>query len=355
MAIIGLMMLAHGGKLSAAESASFQVCVSNEKAGTITLIDGVTRQALTNLTIGKRPRGIHASSDGKLLYVALSGTPISGPPELDAKGNPIFRKDDDDEKSDHSADGIAVLDLPARRLLRKIPAGSDPEQFALSRDGKKLFISNEDVGTVSIVRASDGKVEKIVPVKREPEGVALTPDGRQVYVTCETGGEVFVLDAMSGRKLLQFAVGGRPRNVAFLPDGSRAYVPSESTGVVHVIDAHAYIEVKSIALPEGSRPMAVVVSRDGKKLYASTGRGGTVCVIDTASDTVVNTIKVGTRPWGLGLSPDGKFLFSANGPSNDVSVIDLATEKEVQRIKADQGPWGIEIVSGGNAENVAVR
>src|SRR4051794_20647251 len=118
--IMGLMLLAHGGQLSAAESASFQVCVSNEKAGTITLIDGVSRQALTNLAIGKRPRGIHASPDGKLLYVALSGTPISGPPELDAKGNPIFRKDDDDAKSDHSADGIAVLDLRARRLLRRM-------------------------------------------------------------------------------------------------------------------------------------------------------------------------------------------------------------------------------------------
>jgi hypothetical protein len=46
-----------------------------------------------------------ASPDGKTIYVALSGTPISGPPQLDANGNPILHKggDDDDDDDDKAA------------------------------------------------------------------------------------------------------------------------------------------------------------------------------------------------------------------------------------------------------------
>ena len=328
---------------------SFWVCVSNEKSGDVTVIDGSKNSVVATIPVGKRPRGLHPSPDGKLLYVALSGSPITGPPPLDAQGNPIQRKgkddDDDDKNSDHSADGIGVVDFQQKELLKKLPAGSDPEQFAVSADGTRLYISNEDVGTVSILNASNGKVEHIIPVKKEPEGVTLTPDGRFVYVTCETGGEIFVIDTAASKSIAQFTVGGRPRTVVFLPDGTRAFVPSESAGTLHYVDSVNHKLLKTIQLPPGSRPMGTAMAADGKKLYVSTGRGGAVCVIDTATQEVLSSIKTGGRPWGLGISPDGKALYVANGPSNDVSVIDLSSQKEITRVKAGEGPWGIAIVT----------
>jgi len=75
----------------------YEVFVSNEKEGTLTVIDGSSQQAVATIPVGKRPRGVHPSPDGKLLYVALSGSPITGPPPLDAQGNPIQRKGKDDD------------------------------------------------------------------------------------------------------------------------------------------------------------------------------------------------------------------------------------------------------------------
>src|SRR5580704_17808922 len=62
-------------------AAGYQVYVSNEKSGDITVIDGSTLKVTGTIPVGKRPRGIHVSPDGKTLYVALSGTPIEGPPQ----------------------------------------------------------------------------------------------------------------------------------------------------------------------------------------------------------------------------------------------------------------------------------
>src|SRR5580700_5044540 len=322
----------------AASGGDYYIVVSNERSGDLTLINGADFSVAATIPVGKRPRGLHASPDGKTVFVALSGTPIQAPPPLDANGNPILRKigdddDDDQAKSDKAADGIGYVDVAQRKLLRKISAGSDPEEFALSADGKQLYVSNEDVATASVFNIASGKVEHIIPVGREPEGAGTSPDGKTFYITCEAGGEVFAIDARAYKVVGKFTVNPRPRSLDFLPDGSRAFVASESSGELNVVDTSTYKVLKVIKLPERTRPMEVRMAPGGKMLYLSGGRSGTVIALDPVTYEVTNSIKVGTRPWGLTISPDGKYLFTANGPSNDISVGDLAAAKEVARVK----------------------
>jgi len=328
---------------------SFQLYVSNERSADVTVIDAGDLKVVDTIFVGKRPRGIHASPDGKSVYVALSGTPIAVP-KIDANGNPVFQrgKDDDDDESSHTdkaADGIGIIDVAQKKLTGKLLVGSDPEEFSLSRSGTELYISNEDVKTASVVNLSNGKVEHIIPIAQEPEGVATSPDGKTFYVTCEAGGEVFVVDTSSYKTIGHFSVPPRPRSMAFLPGAAIGFIPSESTGQLNVIDTANYKVLKTVTLPPGSRPMSVKTSLDGKKIYISNGRAATVSVLDSHSYELLNSIKVGTRPWGMVISPDGKYLYTANGPSNDVSVVDLKTEKEIQRLKAGESPWGIAVVS----------
>jgi YVTN family beta-propeller protein len=327
---------------------AYRLYVTNERSGDLTVIDGTNFQVTATIPVGKRPRGIHVSPDGKTLYVALSGTPIEPPPQLDEHGNPILKQHDDDDdsdlKSDKAADGIGLVDLAQNKFLRKISAGSDPEEFAVSANGKQLYVSNEDVGTASVLNIESGKVEHIVVLAREPEGAGTSPDGNTFYITCETGGDIFVVDAKGYKVLAHLTVNPRPRSVDFLRDGSRAFVPSESVGELNVVDSVNYKVLKTIKLPEHTRPMKVRVAPDGKTVYVTGGRSGTVVALDTTTYEVTNIIKVGTRPWGIAISPDGKYIFTANGPSNDVSVVDLATAKEIMRIKTGESPWGIVLV-----------
>jgi YVTN family beta-propeller protein len=337
-----------GPAIPAAGSPEYQVYVSNEKSGDVTVINGGDFSVAATIAVGKRPRGIHASADGKTVYVALSGTPIEGAPQIDARGNPVFanKKDDDDDdaNADKAADGVGVVDTAARQLRRKLNAGSDPEEFALSKDGKHIYISNEDTKTASVINIETGKLEHLIPVGQEPEGVTTTPDGTQFYVTCEAGGDIYVIGTRDYLVAAHFKVNGRPRSVDFLSKSAVGFIPSESVGEINVVDTANARVFKTLTLPAGSRPMRVRVSPDETKLYVSNGRAGTVSVIDTHTYELLATIKVGPRPWGIGISPDGKFLFAANGYSNDVSVVDLDANKEVMRVKAGLSPWGIAVV-----------
>jgi YVTN family beta-propeller protein len=330
-------------------AANYQIFVSNERSGDLTIINGQDFSVAATLPVGKRPRGIHVSPDGKTVYVAVSGTPLEAPPQIDAHGNPIFEKkkggDEDDAEADKTADGIVRVDAATRTVAGKLSAGSDPEEFALSSDGKQIYISNEDTKSASVIGIASGKVEHIIPVGAEPEGVTTRPDGKQFYVTCEAGGDIYVVDTGTFKAVGHFKVNGRPRSVAFVSSGATAFIPSESSGELNVVDAATATVTKTIALPAGSRPMKVWVSADDSEVYLTNGRAGTVSVLDAQSQALFHSIKVGTRPWGIGFSPDGKYLFTANGPSNDVSVVDLASHQEIKRIKAGASPWGIAIVT----------
>src|SRR6266496_4136768 len=225
-----------------AESPGYLVFVSNERSGDITVIDGATDAVVTTFKAGKRPRGIHATPDGKRLFVTLSGSPRMAP-----------GVDENRAPADKTADGIGVIDAAAHKLIDRWHVGSDPEQFAISKDGKFAFIANEDDASASIVDLGSGQSRGKIKVSAEPEGVGVNP----------ANGEVFVIDPDQQRVIAKIDTGGRPRSVAFPPDGSSAYVACENGGYVAVIDARSHKLLSKIQLPTGSLPMGTAVSKDG--------------------------------------------------------------------------------------------
>ena len=233
--------------------------VTNEVSGDMTVIDAANYTVLDTIPLGKRPRGIHASPDRQTIYVALSGSPIAGP-DVDESTLP---------PPDKSADGIGVFDVKQNKIVRTIHAGSDPENFDVSKDGSQLFVSNEDTAEVSIVDVASGTVVKSFKMGEQPEGVKVTPDGKLVYVTSEDAGAIAVLDPAAGKIEATIKVGHRPRSIAFMPDGARAYVNAENDGDVVIVDTVKRKMTGTIPLgtPGQIKPMAVLLSSDSSKLY----------------------------------------------------------------------------------------
>jgi PQQ-dependent catabolism-associated beta-propeller protein len=319
---------------SAVASAQPSVYVTNERSGDVSVIDTLANRVISTIEVGKRPRGIRARSDGKVLYVALSGSPIA-PPGSDKRKLP----------TDKSADGIGVIDLATGKLREKIDSGSDPESFSISEDERFLYVSNEDEAAASIVDIAARKIVAKLKVATEPEGVATSPDGKWVYVTCEGTNQVFVIDIAKREVITNFKTGARPRQIAFVPGGNKAFVTCENGSCVTVVDVARHAPVKDIR-PAGEkiRPMGICISPDGRRAYVTTGRSKSLLVIDAVNNEILSTLAdVGERPWGIGITPDGKTLYTANGPSNDVSVIDVASMTITMKVPVGASPWGIAI------------
>jgi YVTN family beta-propeller protein len=323
---------------ASSNAASARAYVSNEDGQSVSVLDTQNATNIATIDVGKRPRGLKLSRDGSRLFVAVSGLPKCPPTVPDEECAKLER--------DLKADGIAIVDTSLRKVIKVLAAGSDPEQFAMSSDGKRLYVANEDVGLLSVVDVDAGKVIERIKVGLEPEGVAMTPNGRWVLVSNESGSSVSVVDTATLKVTKTVPVGKRPRDMAFTSDGSTAYVSGEMDASLYRMPVTGNEPVeKLLQLRAETRPMAVVLDSPRNRLYLSTGRGGTVAVVDTKDAPramkLIKEVPVGKRPWGIALSADGHYLYTANGPSNDVSVVDTRTLAEVKRISVGNSPWGI--------------
>lgn len=333
-AVVGVVSLAFAGCSTAPDPKLLYV--SAEDSGEVVVVDPTSAQVMARIPVGKRPRGIKVSRDGKRLFVALSGSPRGGPNVDESKLPP----------ADRAADGIGVVDLAAKKLERTLPSGQDPESFDLSLDGKTLYVSNEETAQLSVLDVEAGKILRQIAVGKEPEGVTLRPDGRAVYVTSEEDSSVSVIDTQSFAVTATIPTELRPRAVLFTRDGRTGFVSNELSGSLTVFDANENKPLSTIKLdtktPVTLRPMGLALSADGKNLYVSTGRGGAVVCVNVEKKAVERVIDgVGARPWGITLTVGQGKIVTANGSSDDLAIVDATSGKVEQRIKIGGLPWGI--------------
>src|SRR4029450_73312 len=67
--------------------------------------------------------------------------------------------------------------------------------------------------------------------------------------------------------------------------------------------------------------------------YTSNEGSGTVSVIDTATDKVVATLKLGEKPRGIALSPDGGRLYLSDQTANALVIVDTGKRTEIARVR----------------------
>src|SRR5688500_3006792 len=127
---------------AASEVSGGRAYVSNEDGHSVSVLDVRNGTNIATIEVGKRPRGLKLSRDGSRLFVAVSGLPKCPPTVPDEECAKRER--------DLKADGIAVVDTSLRKLIKVLAAGSDPEQFAISNDGKRLYVANADVYLLSV-------------------------------------------------------------------------------------------------------------------------------------------------------------------------------------------------------------
>ena len=130
-----------------------------------------------------------------------------------------------------------------------------------------------------------------------------------------------------------------------------AYISSSNSNNVSVINTVTNTIVATIKV--GLNPGGVSVSRDGTRVYVTNETDNTVSVIDATNNTVVATIPVGIEPFCVAVSPDGSRAYVSNYTSNTVSVINTAINKVISTIPTGTSPYGVAVSPDGSHVYVA--
>ena len=122
---------------------------------------------------------------------------------------------------------LLVVDTNERRVARKIRVGQRLHSVAVSKDNKLAYVSDELSDAVSVVDLEKGKVLKDLPVGDFPAGVALAPDQTVLFVANWFSNDISAIDLKRGVELNRLTAGSNPYAIAFSPDGSTVFVTSQ--------------------------------------------------------------------------------------------------------------------------------
>ncbi|WP_137894665.1 PQQ-dependent catabolism-associated beta-propeller protein [Ramlibacter sp. 2FC] len=295
--------------------------VSSEKDHALTVIDLASLTVTGTIPTCKRPRHMQLMPDRRHLIVACGDGNVAD-----------------------------VIDIAARKSVRRLNLGDDPEAFDLSPDGKTLYVSNEDEGALSFIDVASGQIKASVPVGKEPEGVKVSPDGKTVWVTSEVANLVHVIDTASAKVVRNVKVGARPRRFALTANGSQLWVSNEMGASVSVLSTRDYSLIGTIEfkLP-GARstditPVGLTMTRDGKRAFVALGRANHVAFVDVATRKVTDLVLVGKRAWNVALDKAESRLLVCNGLSDDLTVIDVAAARPVKTIPVGRVPYAAVVI-----------
>jgi len=158
------------------------------------------------------------------------------------------------------------------------------------------------------------------------------------YISNTSSDDVWVVDLTCQSVVAVIPVGNDPRGIAASPNGSRVYVANRFGNTVSVIDTALNTVVQTIDLGASTNvtatePYDVVVSPDGARLYVAMKNGGsehgdgTVVFVDLPSGNIVKEVILDSAasPEGIAISPDGKRLY-VGARTSRIYIVDVPTQ-----------------------------
>ena len=210
------------------------IYVSNEDAGTATVLDLSDGKSVATVKVGAEPEGVKITPDGKEVWVTSEG-----------KGT------------------VTVIDAGSNKAIATIKVGKRPRSVIFAPDGSKGYVPAEVGGNVSVVDVKTHKVLKTLDLTKttpdaKPMGSAISPDGKFVYITTGRGATLEVIATANDSVVATIPDPKRPWGVAVTADGSRIYTANGPSNDIAVIDAATNKVSKTV--PAGDSPWGVAIS-----------------------------------------------------------------------------------------------
>ena len=224
------------------------------------------------------------------------------------------------------------------RLLAMVTLDAPGEDWALTGDGKRLFISMPDANKVAAIDTASWKISASVSNIPKAARVILQPDEAYVWVAYSNKDDsgVIALSTREFKVVARIPTGRGYHHMAFTADSSFAFVTNPDDGTVSVIDVRKLTKVKDIQA--GVNPTWITYSDLAKAAYVANEGDGDVVAIDTASLSVLAHIKAAPGLGQIRFAPGGRFALVVNPENDFIYIIDSASNRIVQRGKLDKGP-----------------
>ena len=236
---------------------------------------------------------------------------------------------------------ISVIDplsgFGGTKLYTLIPLKSPGEDWVMTDDNKRLYVSMPQVNQVAVIDIPTWKVITNIDAGPTPTRVALQHDERYLWVANDNdaAGGVTVIDTATNKVAAHLKTGLGHHEIAFTADDQLAFVTNKQTGTVSLIDIRKLALLKD--LKSGPQPAAIAFSTLSQTAYVTNEGDGTIAAISAAKQDVVARIQTEPGVGVISIPPSGHYGFAVNTPSSTAYAFDLSSNRVVQRIPVGPG------------------
>lgn len=336
------------------------IFAANEVSNGISVIDAATLEPVHWIQLEGTPHHVHLSPDGDWVYAG----PRYGwyAVAIDTKTLDVKYIDFGEDEPAHplhwgfDVDGkyafvtlnrtgeLAVLDAKTADLITRIPIGKKPRDIAVTPDNKKVFVSHQAEGYVSVVDLGTWEARRMHRTDTDygagaGSGMDMSPDGKLVVVSNTADNQLAFFDVETETLVAKVDNVPAPVNVHFLgEDGATVGTGNRADGSVTFIDRETFTIIKT--LPTGAGANIPSLGPDGNIWVTHNGERY-LSVVDPDTLEVTHEIMVQQNPHWILFSPDGRYGFATNWGGNSISVIDIVEKRQVSRVRTGLNPNGV--------------
>jgi YVTN family beta-propeller protein len=239
---------------------------------------------------------------------------------------------------------ISVIDpfsgFGGSKLYALVALASPGEDWVMSRDKKRLYVSLPLVNQVAVVDTSTWKVLANIATGAKPARIALQHDEKYLWAgndsAAETDSGVTVIDTATLKVAAQINTGAGHHEIAFTDDDQYAFVTNKQSGTLSVIDVRKLAKVKD--LKAGALPVALAFSSLSKAIYVANEGDGMIIAVDGLRHEILTRMNGQPGLHALRFLPDGRFGFVVNRQTNSVQMFDVSTNRLSQPVPVGLTP-----------------
>lgn len=247
------------------------------------------------------------------------------------------------------AASMSVINTVTDEVVNTVNTTSNQNTIAISPDGNQLVtVSNiGGDGSIRVFSLADPEnpviTNNLTAANTYAVNVAYSPNGTYFYVTSvQSGfGSSAVTRYSSSSPGTSSAVSGYnqsfPAGLALNSGGDTLYVSNVLSGTVSVVNTATNTQTSTFSTGGATNAGSIILGANNSNGYIAASNNDVIIPVNVTAGTTSSTIAVGDAPRGLTFNQDQSRVVVANFSGNSLSIINTANNTVVDTVSTGTG------------------